>query len=267
MTEDPTLRTQGEEQSRQLALFLKGYLKTHRTTASAVSQALGHAPQYLTLVFSGAVPLKLKDLFGALAALEPHPHAFFDRYFAARSGAAHAPSTGPLAKLHELAARSPRPRYRRSPDETTDQAGLQLAAWIVGAGMKQRPISRALGLKADTLAKALRNDTHLTTWHTFAVLAAIGKEPADFFEELLATEEPDGLSQEDARLLTKVLEATLAGLKARAQPETSTGRVAAKTAKKGAGRKGTTKPMPPATRPPNGKKKPTSDKANGKKKR
>lgn len=215
MTEPTALRDLAEEDSKSLALYLKQYLKLHSLTGTDASRALERSSAYLTQVFSGQVPLKLKDLFGALAQTRPHPQAFFDRFYSSHNPSRPKSPGGALAKLEELGLRLERPAYRRSAQGTTDRAGHLLSAWIVGAGQKQRPISRALGLGADTLAKALRNETDLAAWHLFGVLRAIKGDPAAFFEELLAIEEPDGLSDSDAHMLARVLEATLAGLKAR----------------------------------------------------
>lgn len=216
------LRARAEAEAKALALQLKPFLKEQNTTASAVSRALGRTPQYLTAVFSGRLGLKLKDLFGALALFKPHPQTFFDRLDSGQAVASARGSRGHLAKLDELAARMTRPPYRRSPEETTDRAGQVLAAWVVGAGKKQREISRQLGLGNDALGKALRNETELAAWHVFAVLDAIGKEPGLFFEEVLAAEEPGGLTDEEALVLMRVLEATLEGLKTKTeQPVTA----------------------------------------------
>lgn len=214
----PSPRALAEARAQALALYLKVTLKELGTEATTVSRALGRGPQYLSQVFAGRSALKLKDLFGALGHLDRHPEDFFTRaYPAPAAPPAKKAATRPMAKVEQMGARLLRSPYRRTPKQSTDRAGQVLAAWIVGAGMKQRPISRKLGLGAESLAKALRNETDLTAWHVLGVLAEIGQEPGLFFEEVVASDEPHGLTDEGARLLARVLEDALATLKARAE--------------------------------------------------
>lgn len=198
-------------ESRRLALALKQQIRQRGSLATAVSQDLGRAPQYLTRVFAGRLELKMKDVLGALAFLGLDANDFFRRLYPVPEPAGLSAYRRQLVVLDRLARGLEKPALP-STEEMLDKARRILRAWIVGAQLTQRQISVELGLSEDALGQALRGNTDLYAWHVFGVLAATGHTPDVFFDEACARDEGLGLSPEQAAVLGRVLEATLVGL-------------------------------------------------------
>lgn len=192
MSEDLALEARRE--SAKLGLALKQYIRECDSTAAHGSRALGRAPQYLTRVFAGILPLRIEEVFRLFEILGRHPHVFFDRHYplggVERDPPAASPGPPPqeaphLAAYLESAVAAPLPPSA----EMEKRAGRILKGLIVGASTRQRAVSLKMGLPRDALGQALRGGTDLSAWHVFGVLAATKTSAAQFFRALLGPDD------------------------------------------------------------------------------
>lgn len=101
-----------QDQTREVARHLKRVIRREGFTLGTLSEELfGKAPDWLSKVLRGQRPLRLEDLFMALAAVGVTPAEFFaeiyDLYRADDLGAEFAPGVfeGPIRRFVETVAR------------------------------------------------------------------------------------------------------------------------------------------------------------------
>lgn len=213
------LAAEARRESARLGLALKQYIRECDSTAAYVSRKLERAPQYLTRVFAGILPLRIEEVFGLFEILGKHPQIFFDRHYPLagddRSGRISppdpsSPGSPNLRAYLDSTMAAPLP----PPSEMVKRAGRILKGLIVRAGTRQRAVSLKLGLPRDALGQALRGGTDLAAWHVFGVLAATNTSAGRFFHELLGPDDslasaaPGAARWED---LVEALERALTG--------------------------------------------------------
>ena len=190
-----------EEGAREAALLrrrLSGLIRDSGVSAAEVGRRLGRPPESVRRALAGRAPLRVREVFGMLAALGQPPGAFFERHYPLGGWRAEAP----LAALLELAGSA---GPGAAPEELAARTGALLRARIAGTGRDARLVSRALGFSREGLGRLLDRPSGLDARTLFGALAAIGVTPARFFAELFspyAAEASPGLSQ--AELLEAV---------------------------------------------------------------
>lgn len=191
------LRVAGE-QTTQLGVWLKAWIRHNGRLMKEVSRQMGLAPAYLTRAFAGAMPLRLRVVFDIFAVLGQRAQPFFERHYPYVG--VGPPTAGPgrfggedegewtfREILERLRAEAPEP----SPAELVERAARHLR-WKIGcSGMKQSAVSQAIGSSPRALGAALRKAEGLTTRQLFATLHVIGLPPARFFAELFTPEAED----------------------------------------------------------------------------
>ena len=214
-------------QVEELCGLLRQAIRGSDSTAKAVSVELGMAPAYLSRVFKGHHALKVKHVFGILAALGEDPADFFAQHYPLtvrlpprreEPEAEEASEEPPHEASQEAALAEGRWRWPATdPQEMVERTRRLLAAVLDRKDVKRRAVDRALGLgKEDRLGRALRGEADLLALHVFGALAVAGVPPAVFFAELL-TPRRKGY-EEVLDLLQKVVSEAAAGLRRKASP-------------------------------------------------
>lgn len=171
-------------ESERVAVRLKVEIKAAERRLGELSEELGKHPGYLGKVLGAPDKLKVKTVFGVLAALGLPPADFFLRLRPhGESG-----TFSDLRSLAEVAARRPPGSGAEGePAGGGEVARLsrQLQLKIIEAGRSLRDVSQAMGLPSeDHLGVLLRGRVDLKVWHVYAALAAVEVPAADFFDEL-----------------------------------------------------------------------------------
>lgn len=187
------------EEIARLARGLTELLRRAHVPLYVMSGELGHHANYLTRVFTGHLPMKVREVFAILAAVHVDPKDFFDLFF---------PFGGPA--VTELLRRPP-PGFEPDPvlrdtlrqeREARGELVLQPEQWAKKAGsvlrehlrrkrVNLRQASMAAGMGPDALGQALRGYTQITFQHVFAAIEAGGSPPGRFFMDLFGAPDDD----------------------------------------------------------------------------
>ncbi len=172
-----------------LGKALQGFLRDHKTSARAVSLALGRHPLFLTRCFNGHRPLRVEVVFQVLEHLGTVPYEFFRAVYpfgGNKAGLYQGP--GPSAfdlpgmmSLEDAIREQFRKLGVRSPSDYRLELGEWLQREIRRRGATVRSISAGLGLGKTALGQALRGETQLNFSHVFGVLEALGADPGRMF--------------------------------------------------------------------------------------
>jgi transcriptional regulator with XRE-family HTH domain len=182
----------------RLSRLLRGKIAEHRLTLREVSERLGFHTEYLSATLSGRRPLKLKVVFGALAAIKLQPSQFFGEAYRLVPWLPHSPgpARAKLATADPAAAGEPTLAHlvaaaleaeRRRPIDQEEELGRLtrlLRQRIRDAGSNARSVSRAIGLAPGHLGQILNGYVDFQALHLYQALAALEISPADFFTDL-----------------------------------------------------------------------------------
>lgn len=172
-----------------LGKALQAWVRDHKTSARAVSLALGWHSLFLTRCFNGHRPLRVEVVFQVLDHLGTVPYEFFRAVY---------PFGGNKAGLYAAGAGSPfdlpgvmtleeaiREQFRKMGIASPREYSLRLGEWlkreIRKRGRTASSISRNLGLGSTALGQALRGESQLTFFHVLGTLEALGADPGRMF--------------------------------------------------------------------------------------
>jgi transcriptional regulator with XRE-family HTH domain len=217
VSSDRSLVERALREVKDLSGFLREAVRSSGTSLKAVSLELGYAPPYLSRVLSGIHALKVRQVFAILTAVGKRPTLFLsDRYPLAPPIAATRRRKkrsdlplGPSARQmrEEVESRKPPP----DPKELAEKTASLLRGVLLRKHVRQRAVSRSLGLKDDTLGRALRGEADLLAFHLFGTLAAVGMTPGRFFAELFSGDETGGEIELSRAELWDVIERLVGG--------------------------------------------------------
>ena len=168
-----------------LGKALQAWLRDHKTSARAVSLALGWHSTFLTRCFNGHRPLRVEVVFQVLVHLGTVPYEFFRAVY---------PFGGSKAGLYAAGAGSPfdlpgvmtleeaiREQFRKVGSASPREYSLRLGEWlkreIRRGGRTTSSISRSLGLGSTALGQALRGESQLTFFHVLGTIEALEADP------------------------------------------------------------------------------------------
>jgi transcriptional regulator with XRE-family HTH domain len=158
-------------------------------------EKIGRSRPYVARWLSGQAPLKVKEVFELLLALEVSPEIFFFVHFP------YARTPEQAEQLSKLAGRLPPwlqsvlglPGADRAQvpharfwdaEDWAEEIIRMMRALLQERQVQQREAADLLGLDGEALSPVLRGVRSLTFAHVFAVLAACEKEPERFFFEM-----------------------------------------------------------------------------------
>lgn len=194
-------------------------------------EKIGRSRPYVARWLSGQAPLKVKEVFELLLALEVSPEIFFFVHFP------YARTLEQAEELSKLAARLPpwlqsvlglpgadkaQVAHARfwDAEDWAEEIIRMMRALLQERQVQQREAAGLLGLDGEALSPVLRGVRSLTFAHVFAVLAACEKPPERFFFEMAL---PAG-STEQRMLRRQVLEMFLEYYKPRERPKRGQGK-------------------------------------------
>ncbi len=172
-----------------LGKALQGYVRDHKTSARAVSVALGRHPLFLTRCFNGHRPLRAEVVFQVLEHLGAVPYEFFRALYPFGGNKAGlyrgpGPSAFDLPGMMTL-EEAIREQFRKLGIRSASEYSMRLGEWlqreIRRRGSTASAISAGLGLGKTALGQALRGETQLNFSHVFGVLEALGADPGRMF--------------------------------------------------------------------------------------
>lgn len=196
-----------------LSRALKAHIRAAGRQAKEVGVALGRSKGYLTAVFSGTRPLKMKDVLSVFPALREDPAPFFKRLYPL-AGFDTAPWANQPLRLPNGEEFTFRDVIERGlerfpsppPGVLLERAREMLRHAIAEAGWTQKDVSVALGKPESALGQALRGkSTDLWAWHLFGTLHVLDRPPARFFAELFWPRDPRFPASEVVSLLEHLL--------------------------------------------------------------
>lgn len=172
-----------------LGKALQDYVRAHKTSARAVSVALGFHPLFLTRCFNGHRPLRVELVFQVLEHLNAVPYELFRALYpfgGNKAGLYRGPGKSAfdlpgLMTLEEAIREQFRRLGTRSPAEYRLRLGEWLQREMRRRGATARSISIGLGLGKTSLGQALRGESQLNFSHVFGALEALGADPGRMF--------------------------------------------------------------------------------------
>ncbi len=187
------------EEIGRLARGLTELLRRARVPLYVMSGELGHHANYLTRVFKGNLPMKVREVFAILAALHVDPKEFFNLFFpfggSSMAELLRKPPTGfqpdPLLRDTLRQEREARGELAFSPEQWAKKAGAVLREHLRRKRVNLRQASIAAEMGPDALGQALRGYTQITFQHVFAATQSGGSPPGRFFMDLFGAPDDD----------------------------------------------------------------------------